>query len=224
MSRSLGLSPDIIQYLSRANRPEHPAAARCRLDTAAMGRLAGMQISSEQGAFLQLLVRLIRAKRALEVGVFTGYSALVTALALRENHGGEARLTACDISPEFLRQARGYWAQAGVEDIIETRLGPALASLDALIAEGRADSFDFIFVDADKTGYCDYYERCLTLLGPLGVMAFDNVLWSGAVADPARDDADTQALRALATTARDDPRVDIAMTSVGDGVLLVVKR
>lgn len=224
MSRSLGLSPEIVQYLSRTNRAEHPVATKCRLDTVAMGRVAGMQISQEQGAFLQLLVRLIRAKRALEVGVFTGYSALLTALALRENHGDEAKLIACDISADYLRKAEAYWTEAGVAKTIETRIGPALASLDQLVASGWEDSFDFIFIDADKSAYLDYYERGLKLLGPLGVMVFDNMLWSGAVADATKIDADTQALRALALTARDDPRVDIAMTTVGDGVLLVVKR
>lgn len=224
MSSSLGLSPEIVAYLAQANPPEHPALARCRAETAALGAIARMQISAEQGAFMQLIARLANAKRAFEIGVFTGYSALATALAMKQLHDGGARLLACDISEEWTAKARGYWKDAGVEEIIDLRIAPALETLDARLASGEGGAYDFGFIDADKIGYDAYYERGLQLLRFGGVMLFDNVLWSGAVADPSNSTPDTVALRALAKKAKADTRVHAAMTSIGDGLLMCVKK
>jgi caffeoyl-CoA O-methyltransferase len=223
MSSSLGLSPDLVRYLAQANPPEHPALVRCREETARMPG-AGMQISPEQAVFMQVVVRLIAARRAFEVGVFTGYSTLATALALKEMHPIGGRLLACDVSVEWTTKARDYWREANVDDAIELVIAPALETLDGRIAAGEAGGYDFGFIDADKTGYDAYYERGLKLLRRGGVMLFDNMLWAGRVADPADTTPDTTALRALAVKARADERVHAAMTSVGDGLLMVVKR
>jgi caffeoyl-CoA O-methyltransferase len=173
---------------------------------------------------MALIARMLAAKRTFEVGVFTGYSALVVALALKEMHAAGAHLLACDISEEWTTQARAYWRDANVDDVIELKLAPATETLQARIAAGQGGAYDFGFIDADKTGYDAYYELGLELLRPGGVMLFDNVLWSGRVADPADTSADTTALRALAIKARADARVDAAMTSIGDGLLMVVKK
>ena len=223
MSSSLGLSPEVVRYLSEVNPPEHPALKRCREETASLP-MARMQISAEQGAFMSALARMIRAKRAFEVGVFTGYSALATALALKDMHPAGAHLVACDVSEEWTTKARDYWREAGVDDVIELVLAPAADTLDQRLAAGEGGTYDFGFIDADKTGYDAYYERGLKLLRSGGVMLFDNMLWSGRVADPADTSADTTALRALAHKARADDRVHAAMTGVGDGVLILVKR
>ncbi|MGD9979147.1 MAG: class I SAM-dependent methyltransferase [Hyphomonadaceae bacterium] len=223
MSSSLGLSPELVRYLAQVNPPEHPALARCREETQALP-MARMQISAEQGAFMQVVAHMLNAKRAFEVGVFTGYSALATALTMNELHGASAKLLACDINEEWTAKARGYWRQAQVDDVIDLVLAPAIETLDARIAAGEVGQYDFGFIDADKTGYDAYYERGLTLLRKGGAMLFDNMLWSGKVADLADTSADTAALRALAAKARTDARVHAAMTSIGDGVLMVVKR
>jgi len=222
MSSSLGLSPELVRYLASANPPEHPVLKRCREETAALP-MARMQISAEQGAFTAVLARAIRAKRAFEIGVFTGYSALATALTLKEMHPVGAHLLACDISEEWTTKARGYWRDANVDDVIELLLAPAAETLDRRIEAGEAGCYGMGFIDADKTGYNDYYERGLTLLRPGGVMLFDNMLWSGKVADPADTSADTTALRALAAKAKGDTRVHAAMLAIGDGVLMAVK-
>jgi caffeoyl-CoA O-methyltransferase len=224
MSTSLNLSSELVAYLASVNPPEHPVLARCREETAALGGVSVMQISAEQGAFMQLMARLVNARRAFEVGVFTGYSSLATALAMRETHASAAHLLACDISDEWTARARDYWRDAGVEDMIDLRVAPAAQTLDACLAAGQAGSYDLGFIDADKTGYDSYYERGLRLLRPGGLMLFDNVLWSGAVADPANQAPDTVALRALALKAKADTRVHGAMTGIGDGLLMVVKR
>ena len=196
---------------------------RCREETQALPQ-AQMQISAEQGAFMQMLARVLNAKRAFEVGVFTGYSALATALTLKDAHGPAAHLLACDVSEEWATRARHYWREAGVDDVIELKLAPAIETLDAQIAAGQAGTFDFGFIDADKTGYAAYYEAGLTLLRPGGMMVFDNVLWGGRVVDPADTSADTSALRALAAKVRADARVYAVMTNIGDGLLLCLKR
>lgn len=223
MSSSLGLTPELVAYLARANPPEHPVLARCREETARLPQ-AQMQISAEQGAFMQLIARMLGAKRAFEIGVFTGYSALATALVLKEAHGHAAHLLACDVSEEWTTRARHYWREANVDDVIELQLAPAMETLDARIAQGQGGSYDFGFIDADKTGYSAYYEAGLQLLRPGGVMLFDNVLWSGRVTDPADTSADTSALRALAGKAKADSRVHAAMTNIGDGLLICVKK
>jgi O-methyltransferase len=223
MSTSLGLSPELVAYLASANPPEHPALKRCREETAALGGVAVMQISAEQGAFMALLARIIGAKRAFEIGVFTGYSSLAVALAMQEIPGDSRYLLACDISETWTEKARGYWREAGT-DFIDLRIAPAAETLDSRLAAGEAGSYDLGFIDADKTGYDSYYERGLQLLRPGGLMLFDNALWSGAVADPTNQTPDTTALRALAVKARADARVHAAMVGVGDGVLMCLKK
>lgn len=223
MSTSLGLGAEIVAYLAANNPPEHPALKRCREETAAMGRESRMQISPEQGALMQWVARLLGARRAIEVGVFTGYSSLAVALAMREMHA-DARILACDISADWTSRARRYWSDAGVDSVVDLRIAPAKETLDGVLGAGEAGTYDMAFIDADKTGYDAYYERCLALLRPGGVMLFDNVLWSGAVADPSVQDADTVALRAINAKARNDTRVHAALTAVGDGLLLCLKR
>ncbi|OLF75312.1 caffeoyl-CoA O-methyltransferase [Maricaulis sp. W15] len=225
MSRSIGLSPEIVEYVRRANRAEHPALARCRTETDAMGDVSRMQISPEQGAFLQMCARLVSARIAVEVGVFTGYSALATILAMRDMYGETARLIGCDISEDYTGKARSYWDEAGVTDQIELRIGDARETLAGLV-DARGGAVDMIFIDADKTGYDAYYEAALSLVRRGGLILFDNVLWGGSVADPdrVREDADTAALAALAETLRADARVDIAFTGLGDGILMALKR
>jgi predicted O-methyltransferase YrrM len=215
MGRFVHATDDLMVYLSRVGAREHPAQAQCREDTQAMGRIAGMQIAPEQGAFLAMLVKLIGATRCLEVGVFTGYSALSAALAMPP--GG--RLVALDVSREYTDKARVYWRDAGVDDRIDLRLGPGLVTLDAMIAAGEGP-FDFVFIDADKINYDNYYERALKLARPGALIAFDNMLWGGAVADLAVTDPDTSALRTLNAKIHGDARVDMALATVGDGVML----
>ena len=191
---------------------------RLRAETAQM-KWGGMQIGPDQAAFFAILVRSIGATRALEIGTFTGYSALSIASALAP--GG--RLVCCDVSEEWTAIARRYWAEAGVADRIELHLRPAQETLAELLRKHGPGSFDFAFIDADKTGYDAYYEACLELLRPGGLIAIDNVLWSGTVADPADQKPDTVALRALTVKIRDDRRVDASLVSLGDGVLLARK-
>jgi predicted O-methyltransferase YrrM len=205
-------------YLVAHSTREHPSQTALREATRTHPH-AGMQIGPEQAQFFALLVKLIGARRAIEVGVFTGYSALAVALALP----ADGYLLACDISDEYTRIGRPFWTAAGVEKKIDLKLGPALATLDAQVAAGAAGSFDFAFIDADKSGYDAYYERCLILLRAGGLIAIDNVLWGGSVARPATD-ADTTALQALNDKVHGDERVDIAMLPLGDGVTLARKR
>ena len=223
MSASMGLSKPVLDYVQAVGVREHPALAKCRADTSA-DPAARMQISPEQGALMQVLVRAINAQRAIEVGVFTGYSSTAVALVMKAIHGPQAELVACDISSEFVERARVAWRAAKVEDVIEARLGPAADSLQALIDEDRAGAFDLMFIDADKTGYDAYYELGLTLLRPGGLMLIDNMLWSGAVADVSDTSADTVALRALAKKIHDDDRIDMTLATIGDGLSVVVKR
>lgn len=222
MSASVGLPDDIVRYLAHANPAEHPALKRCREETMRMPN-AQMQISAEQGAFMQVIARMLNAKRAFEIGVFTGYSSTAVALAMKEMSPA-AKLLACDISEEWTLKARSYWSEAQVDRLIELVIGPAAQTLDARIAAGESGQYDLGFIDADKTGYDAYYERGLQLLRPGGVLLFDNVLWSGKVADAADTSPDTSALRALAQKVKADLRVHAAMTAVGDGVLICVKK
>jgi predicted O-methyltransferase YrrM len=213
------LLPDAVAGYARDLTRETPLQRRLREETAALPR-ARMQIGPDLGAVLALLVRLTGARRALEVGTFTGYSALAVASALPT----DGRLVACDVSEEWTRVARRYWEEAGVAGRVELRLGPALATLAALLREGAAGSFDLAFIDADKREYDGYYEACLQLVRPGGLIAIDNVLWSGRVADPAAGDDETRAIRGLNEKIRDDARVDAVLLTVGDGVTLVRKR
>jgi caffeoyl-CoA O-methyltransferase len=180
---------------------------------------ASMQIAPEQGQFLQFLVRLIGARKTLEVGVFMGYSSSWVALALPA--GGQ--VVACDISEEFAAIARNTWREAGVEEKIDLRLAPALETLDGLIAAGEANTFDFAFIDADKGNYTHYYDRVLTLVRTGGLIAVDNVLWGGDVIDPANSDPDTEAIRAFNRKLHDDPRIALTMATIGDGLTLACK-
>jgi caffeoyl-CoA O-methyltransferase len=218
--RTLNLDDRLHDYVVRHNR-EHPELAKLREATASHPR-ANMQISPEQGALLAMLVRLIGARRTIEVGVFTGYSALAVALALP----ADGRLLGCDISDEFTRVGRPYWERAGVADKIELVLEPALHTLDARLATGEAGRYDFAFIDADKVNYDGYYERCLKLLRTGGLIAFDNVLWSGRVADKVDPsaDADTAALQWLNAKLQRDERIDVALLPIGDGLTLAQKR
>ena len=179
-----------------------------------------MQIGPDQGALMALLIRLTRARRALEIGVFTGYSALTTASALP----ADGKLVACDVSEEWTRIARRYWEEAGVSGKIDLRLGPALETLAALQRDGAGESFDFAFIDADKENNDAYYEACLRLVRPNGLIAVDNTIWHGSVADPAMNDAETAAIRALNLKMRDNARVEAVLLTVGDGVMLARKR
>jgi caffeoyl-CoA O-methyltransferase len=215
---TLGLGAELHRYVLATGVRESDVARRLRAETARLPA-ARMQISPEQGALMQMLVRLLDARRTLEVGTFTGYSALVVAEALPP----DGRIVACDVSAEWAAIARRYWAEAGVADRIDLRLQPALLTLDALLDVGAAGNFDFAFIDADKTCYDAYYERSLALLRPGGLVAIDNTLWSGAVIDAAQKDADTQAIRDLNAKVHADTRVEMVLLPVGDGLTLARK-
>lgn len=218
MGRMIAVTEQLYAYIARVGARETPAQIRCREETAELP-MAMMQIGPDQGAFMAMLVKLTGAKRVLEIGVFTGYSSLSVALALP----ADGRVIALDISKDFTDRARRYWKEADVEAKIDLRLGPAIESLDRMIA-AKEGPFDFAFIDADKTNYDAYYERVLQLLKTGGLVALDNMLWGGLVADPSITDADTAALRALNTKIHADGRVDMAMATVGDGVVLARKR
>jgi predicted O-methyltransferase YrrM len=219
MSKAVQLTEELYQYLWSSMNREPPILQRLREETAALP-MAAMQIAPDQGQFMALLAKLMGVRRALEIGTFTGYSALALALALPR----DARIVCCDLSREWTDIARRYWREAGVAEQIDLVLGPALATLDRLLGEGAADSFDLAFIDADKANYRDYFERSLALVRPGGLIMIDNVLWGGAVIDRQRDDADTAAIRALNASLRLDDRIDIAMLPVADGLTLALKR
>lgn len=195
-------------YLREVSLRDHPLLARLRAETAAHPR-AIMQITPEQGQFMQLLLRLTGARRTIEIGVFTGYSALITALALP----ADGQVVACDISDEWTSLGRPYWQEAGVAHKIDLRLAPALETLNTLTGP-----FDFAFIDADKINYDAYYERCLQLVRPGGLILIDNTLWHGDVINPAKQDADTLAIRALNRKLQADRRIDLSLLPLGDGL------
>ncbi|HLK10525.1 MAG TPA: O-methyltransferase [Candidatus Binatia bacterium] len=211
------MTPDLYAYLVAHNPPEDDVLRDLAAETAALGPVSVMQVAAEQGALLTLLARLVGARLAVEVGTFTGYSAIAIARGLAS--GG--RLLCCDVSAEWTAIARRYWTRAGLADRIELRLAPALETLRAL---PPAAEIDLAFVDADKPSYRAYYEELLPRLRPNGLLVFDNVLWSGQVADPAAHDESTAALRALNDHVARDPRVDAVMLPVADGLTLVRKR
>lgn len=213
----LSLTAPVYEYLLAHQGPRHPVQDELIAATRALGPAAIMQVAPEQGAFLTLLTRLLGVRRAIEVGTFTGYSALSIALGLPE----DGRLLCCDVNEEWTSVARAHWARAGVADRIELRLGPAADTLRSLPPE---ESFDLAFIDADKTGYRTYYEEILARLRPNGILLIDNVLWNGSVADPDVDDEDTVVLRQLNDFLRDDPRVEVVMLAVADGLTLARKR
>jgi predicted O-methyltransferase YrrM len=213
------ITPELAAYIRAVSLREPDLLRQLRFETAPRADVS-MQVAPEQGQFLGMLVRLTNAKRAIEVGVFTGLSSLHIALAMPP----EGRLIACDVNAESTGIARRYWRDAGVEDKIELRLAPAIDTLDALLAGGAAGTFDFAFVDADKQNYGHYYERTLKLLRPGGLAAFDNVLWHGTVIDEAAQDKDTRAIREFNARLHLDNRVWLSLVPIGDGLTLALKR
>ena len=218
-SSTIQLSPPLADYLRSVAVREPPVLARLREETLSI-TLSQMQICPEQGALMGLLMGLIGARRTLEVGVYTGYSSLAVALALPD----DGRVTACDVNKAWTDVARRYWDEAGVAGKIDLRLAPAITTLDALLAEGRAETYDFAFLDADKVNYDGYYERALKLVRPGGLIGIDNVLWHGKVIDQANRDADTEAIRALNSKIHGDARVTVSMVPIGDGLTLAQRR
>ncbi len=218
-ARTLPLDDRLQRYLVAHGARETAMQRELRRVTQRMPR-AGMQIGAEQGALMQMLVRVSGARRCLEIGTFTGYSALAVALALPR--GG--RIICCDVSEEWTSVARRYWAKAGVARKIDLRIAPALETLDALLREGKAGKFDFAFIDADKANYSNYYERCLKLVRGGGLIAVDNTLWGGSVVDARNNTVDTHAIRAFNRKLVRDRRVDMALVPVGDGLSLALKR
>ncbi len=217
--RLLPLTDALFAYVLAHTGAEHPVLAELRAATAGMPH-AGMQIAHDQARLMALLVRLMDARHTIEIGVFTGYSALAVALALPD----DGRIVACDVSEEWTAMARRYWERAGVAHKVDLRLAPALATLDALLVEGHAGRFDFAFIDADKANYPGYYERSLALLRTGGLVAVDNTLWSGRVIDSSDRSADTEAIRAFNERLQRDDRIDLALLTVGDGLTLARKR
>jgi|SRR5579859_3731786 len=218
-NRTITMTDDLYAYLLDTSLRE-PALLRRLRDETAAHPLARMQISPEQGQFMQMLVKLLGARRYIEVGVFTGYSSLAVALALP----ADGRVLACDVSAEFTAVARRYWKEAGVAGKIELVLAPAQETLDQRLAAGEAGSHDLAFIDADKAGYHHYYERILKLLRPGGLILVDNVLWSARVLDASDQSEDTVAIRAFNQALHHDERVDLSMLSIGDGLTLARKR
>ena len=218
-NKTLGLSDAVHAYLLEVGVREPDVLRRLRAETEAMPQHS-MQIAPEQGAFMHLVVALMGARRCLEIGTFTGYSSTAVATALPP----DGLLVCCDVSTEWTDVARRSWAEAGVTDRIDLRIGPAVDTLDALVAAGESGTYDFAFIDADKRSYAAYYERVLQLLRPGGLVAIDNVLWGGDVADPSVDDDDTRAIRALNDLIAADERVTLAMLPLADGVTLARKR
>jgi caffeoyl-CoA O-methyltransferase len=218
-TRTITLTDEIRTYLLQHTLREPPVFAALRAETAKMEN-ANMQIAPEQGQFMQLLVELLGTRRALEIGTFTGYSALCVASGLP----ADGKLVCCDLSKEWTDIARRYWAEAGVADKIDLHLGPALPTLDDLLARGAASSFDFAFIDADKDNYDNYYECVLRLLRPGGLVALDNALNDGRVVHPAPDDASSRAIDALNRKIQRDERVTLSLVPIGDGLLLARKR
>jgi len=214
--KHLNLTPDLYDYMLDVSLREHPVLQDLRKDTSSMS-LAVMQVAPEQAQFMQLLIRLIQAKNVLELGTFTGYSALAMALALPE----DGHLITCDINAEWTSNAPSYWKKAGQDKKIELRLGQAKNTLNDLLENGFAHSFDFIFIDADKTNYLTYYEQALQLISPRGLIAIDNVFWDGAVIDENNTDAQTREIRKLNALIKQDKRVDTSLLAIADGLFLV---
>ncbi|HIP73368.1 MAG TPA: methyltransferase domain-containing protein [Anaerolineae bacterium] len=218
-NKSIGLPNNLHEYLLAVSLREPDILRQLRQETAVLPNHS-MQIAPEQGQFMAFLVKLMGARHTLEVGVFTGYSSLAVALALPE----DGQVTACDVSEEFTAVARKYWQAAGVAHKIRLHLAPAAETLARFLDEGQAGQFDFAFIDADKNSYDTYYEQCLQLIRPGGLIAIDNMLWDGKVADTAVTDPDTQAIRALNQKLGGDERVDLSLVPIGDGLTLLRKR
>ncbi|MEM9907114.1 MAG: class I SAM-dependent methyltransferase [Cyanobacteria bacterium P01_D01_bin.44] len=217
-TRNLPLDNRLYQYLRSVSVREVDVLRQLRQETASHP-MAVMQISPEQGQLMTLLIQLMGAKKTLELGVFTGYSTLAVALALPD----EGQVIACDVSADYTAIAQRYWQIAGVAHKIDLRLGPALETLDQLRVEGHDESFDFVFIDADKRNYDSYYEKSLQLVRPGGLIAIDNVLWSGRVADPTVQDSRTKRIRALNEKIYQDTRVSLSLLPIADGLTLAIK-
>lgn len=218
-TRTYQIGEELHRHLLETTIRDMDVLQELRVKTAEMAE-GGMQISPEQGQFMQFLIKAIGAKRALEIGTFTGYSALVVALALPE----DGQLVACDVSDEYTSVGRPYWRKAGVEHKIDLRLGPGVESLQRMLDNGDASSFDFAFIDADKPNYPHYYELCLELVRPGGVIGIDNTLWGGRIADHTHQDESTRVIRLLNEKIRNDKRVDMSLVPIGDGLMLACKR
>ncbi len=216
--RTLNLDETLYQYMLSASIRDTPVLQALREETDQL-EWSLMQISADQAQFMHLLIKMIGAKKTIEIGTFTGYSTLMVAQALPD----DGRVIACDVSEEWTAIAKRYWAQAGVTDKIDLRLAPAVETLQALLDQGQAGSFDFAFIDADKQSQPQYYELCLQLMRTGGVIAIDNVLWDGAVADQTDQGSDTVAIRELNAFVHHDERVDISMVPIGDGLTLARK-
>lgn len=219
-NRTLSLDDRLYQYLLDVSVDESDLLRELREETAASVEFSVMQISPEQGQFMTLLMRLIGARRAIELGTYTGYSSICIASGLPE----DGELICCDITEQWTDVARRYWRRAGLENKISLHLRPALETLQALLDEGRAGEFDFVFIDADKQNYVAYYELSLKLLRQGGLIAIDNTLWSGDVADPANQEPGTRAIRRMNEMLKHDDRVDKCMLPLGDGLSLARKR
>lgn len=214
--KHLAMTPELYRYLLDVSLKETDTQRALREETAKLP-LANMQVSPEQAQFLQMLLRIIGAKKVLELGTFTGYSALSMALALP----ADGELITCDINPEWTAIAEPFWKQSEACDKISLRLGPGLKTLQALMDEGHAGTFDFIFIDADKTNYSNYYEFALQLLSPIGLIAIDNVFWEGAVIDEADHSPQTREIRRINERLRTDTRVHTSLLPIADGLFLV---
>jgi predicted O-methyltransferase YrrM len=217
--KTIGLDDELYQYLVSVGVRDTPVLRELRAETATLSG-GHMQIAPDQGQFMGLLVELTGARRILEFGTFTGYSTLCMALALPP----EGAIDACDIDPDTTAVGRRYWDQAGVGDRVHLHIGAGAETADRFIAEGRVGTYDLAFVDADKENYDRYFEQCLELVRPGGLILFDNVLWGGSVVNPDKRDAATEALRALNEKIHDDPRVSIALVPIGDGLTMARKR
>ncbi len=217
-NKSIDLNESIYNYLLSVSLKEAPILQELRQETANLPS-AVMQIAPEQGQFMALLTKLLNVRKALEVGVFTGYSSLCVALAMPE----DGQLIACDVSEEYTNMARHYWQKAGVAEKIDLRIAPALDTLDSLIAAGEGDSFDLAFIDADKGNYANYYDRILQLIRPKGLILIDNVLWSGKVADAEVNDNLTNQIRDFNQKLYRDDRIDLSLLSIADGLTLAMK-
>jgi predicted O-methyltransferase YrrM len=217
--QTTGLEQTLADYIQSISLREPDILKQLREETAKLS-IARMQISPEQGRFMALLVQLMGAKKTLEIGVFTGYSALAVALALPD----DGKVIACDISEEYTAIAKDFWERAGVSEKIDLRIAPALETLEKLIAAGEMGSFDLAFIDADKRNYENYYERALTLLRPGGLILIDNVLWSGKVTDSTITDKQTQAIREFNQKLHQDSRISLSLIAIADGLTLALKR
>jgi predicted O-methyltransferase YrrM len=218
-NKSIDLNESIYNYLLSVSLKEAPILQELRRETANLPN-AVMQIAPEQGQFMALLTKLLNVRKALEVGVFTGYSSLCVALAMP----ADGKLIACDVSEEYTNMARRYWQKAGVAEKIDLQIAPALDTLDSLIAAGEGDSFDFAFIDADKSNYANYYDRILQLIRPKGLILVDNVLWSGKVADSKVNDRRTIQIREFNENLYRDDRLDISLLPIADGLTLAMKK